>query len=163
MVPQSREIHRRFYDGDTNLTPHQTVKCLLALDVSTLNLVSFLPFLSSSVDRYSLTGLNQTLKKKRGNVYQSWRNPRLTRLWNNERIQKQWTWTPPPAQKCRWKGNLKSRRIKQKSAKVNQIIYCSFEFQDQFRATSFLHYVLKSSTSYCGRFMGNEACQKKTS
>ena len=23
---------------------------------------------------------------KRGNVYQSWRNPRLTRLWNNERI-----------------------------------------------------------------------------
>ena len=98
---------------------------------------------------------------KRGNVYQSWRNPRLTRLWNNERIQRQWTWTPPLAQKCRWKGNLKSRRIKQKSAKVNQIIYCSFEFQDQFRATSFLHYVLKSSTSYCGRFMGNEACQKK--
>ena len=42
MVPQSREIHRRFYDGGTNLTPHQTVKCLLALDVSTLNLVSFL-------------------------------------------------------------------------------------------------------------------------
>ena len=127
-VPQSRGIHRRFYDRGTHLTP----------------------IIQSTV-----------CKKKRGNVYQSWRNPRLTRLWNNERIQRQWTWAPPLAQKCRWKGNLKSRRIKQKSAKVNQIIYCSFEFQDQFRATSFLHYVLKSSTSYCGRFMGNEACQKK--
>ena len=54
MVPQSREIHRRFYDGGTNLTPTiQSTVCkistqlwgaisLLALDVSTLNLVSFL-------------------------------------------------------------------------------------------------------------------------
>ena len=42
MVPQSREIPRRFYDRGTNLTPNQRVKCLLALDVSNLNLVSFL-------------------------------------------------------------------------------------------------------------------------
>ena len=54
MVPQSRGIHRRFYDGGTNLTPTiQSTVCKistqpwgaissLALDVSTLNLVSFL-------------------------------------------------------------------------------------------------------------------------
>ena len=157
-----RKVVERLYDGGSNLTPTiQSTVCKiskqpwgaissLALDVSTLNLVSFLTlrrfFPAALIDIHLLVLI------KRGNVYQSWRNPRLTRLWNNKRIQKQWTWTPPVAQKCRWKGNLKCRRIKQKSAKVNQIIYCSFEFQDQFRATSFLHYVLKSSTSFCGRF-----------
>ena len=38
---------------------------LLALDISPLNLVSFLMALSSSVNGYSLTGLYQNLKKKR--------------------------------------------------------------------------------------------------
>ena len=80
MVPQSRRFTDVFMMGDTNLTPTiQSTVCKistqplgvissLALDVSTLNLVSFLAsrrWLSSSVDRYSLTGLNQTLRKTR--------------------------------------------------------------------------------------------------
>ena len=117
MVPQSREIHRRFYDGGTNLTPppnSQMSACFGRINFKLGKFPYFKAFFPAA-----LIDIHLLVLIKRGNVYQSWRNPRLTRLWNNERFQRQWTWAPPLAQKCRWKGNLKCRRIKQKSAKVN--------------------------------------------
>ena len=65
MVPQSRGIHRRFYDGGTNLTPppnSQMSACFGRINFKLGKFPYFKAFFSSSVDRYSVTGLNQTRK-----------------------------------------------------------------------------------------------------